>query len=130
MPVQFVQRRRVPGGRWRARSSPSKTPEESLYCALVSGVRDYVNKSGFKGVVLGLSGGIDSALSLAIAVDALGPQRVHAVMMPYRYTADMSQEDAAEQARLLGVHYEVLPIEPMVDAFMATLAETVCRHRA
>jgi NAD+ synthase (glutamine-hydrolysing) len=64
------------------------------------------------------------ALTLAIAVDALGPQRVHAVMMPYRYTADMSQEDAAEQARLLGVHYEVLPIEPMVDAFMATLAET------
>lgn len=123
MPVQFVQE----NGAWapvEGEIEPLEEPEESLYCALVSGVRDYVNKSGFEGVVLGLSGGIDSALTLAIAVDALGPQRVHAVMMPYRYTADMSQEDAAEQARLLGVHYEVLPIEPMVDAFMATLADT------
>ncbi|WP_444679250.1 NAD+ synthase [Halomonas sp. E19] len=123
MPVQFVQE----SGAWvpvDGEIEPLESPEESLYCALVSGVRDYVNKSGFEGVVLGLSGGIDSALSLAIAVDALGPQRVHAVMMPYRYTADISQADAAEQARLLGVHYEVLPIEPMVDAFMATLADT------
>ncbi|MBA2780948.1 NAD+ synthase [Billgrantia kenyensis] len=123
MPVQFVQE----NGAWgpvEGEIEPLEEPEESLYCALVSGVRDYVNKSGFKGVVLGLSGGIDSALTLAIAVDALGPQRVQAVMMPYRYTADMSQEDAAEQARLLGVHYEVLPIEPMVDAFMATLADS------
>ncbi len=123
MPVQFLR----DAERWapvEGEIEPLETPEESLYCALVSGVRDYVNKSGFEGVVLGLSGGIDSALSLAIAVDALGPQRVHAVMMPYRYTADISQADAAEQARLLGVHYEVLPIEPMVDAFMATLAET------
>ncbi|MDX5432992.1 MAG: NAD+ synthase, partial [Halomonas sp.] len=89
MPVQFVQE----SGAWVPREGeiePMEEPEESLYCALVSGVRDYVNKSGFEGVVLGLSGGIDSALSLAIAVDALGPQRVHAVMMPYRYTADMS----------------------------------------
>ncbi|BBM05474.1 hypothetical protein HAALTHF_17800n [Vreelandella aquamarina] len=69
---------------------------------MVTGLRDYVNKSGFKGVVLGLSGGIDSALSLAIAVDALGPQRVQAVMMPYHYTADISKQDAAEQANLLG----------------------------
>ncbi|NIC07987.1 NAD+ synthase [Billgrantia bachuensis] len=123
MPVQFVQESHG----WVPREGeiePDEEPEESLYCALVSGVRDYVNKSGFQGVVLGLSGGIDSALTLAIAVDALGPQRVHAVMMPYRYTADISQDDAAEQARLLGVHYEVLPIEPMVDAFMATLADT------
>ncbi|MBW6393352.1 NAD+ synthase [Billgrantia antri] len=123
MPVQFVKE----ADGWvpqEGEVEPAEEPEESLYCALVSGVRDYVNKSGFQGVVLGLSGGIDSALSLAIAVDALGPQRVHAVMMPYRYTADISQEDAAEQARLLGVHYEVLPIEPMVDAFMATLADT------
>lgn len=123
MPVQFVQE----ADRWapiEGEIEPLEEPEESLYCALVSGVRDYVNKSGFEGVVLGLSGGIDSALSLAIAVDALGPQRVHAVMMPYRYTADISQDDAAAQARLLGVHYEVLPIEPMVDAFMSTLAET------
>ncbi|AMC99188.1 NAD+ synthase [Halomonas chromatireducens] len=123
MPVQFVQE----GGRWvpqEGEIEPPEEPEESLYCALVSGLRDYVNKSGFDGVVMGLSGGIDSALSLAIAVDALGPQRVQAVMMPYRYTADISREDAAEQARMLGVGYQVLPIEPMVDAFMATLVET------
>ncbi len=123
MPVQFVQE----AGRWvpqEGEVEPPEAPEESLYCALVSGLRDYVNKSGFDGVVMGLSGGIDSALSLAIAVDALGPQRVQAVMMPYRYTADISREDAAEQARLLGVGYQVLPIEPMVDAFMETLADT------
>ncbi|WP_163558494.1 NAD+ synthase [Halomonas sp. NO4] len=123
MPVQFVRE----NGRWVPREGeiePSVEPEESLYCALVTGLRDYVNKSGFEGVVLGLSGGIDSALSLAIAVDALGPQRVQAMMMPYHYTADISRQDAAEQARLLGVHYEVLPIEPMVEAFMETLADT------
>ncbi|MCE9682619.1 NAD+ synthase [Halomonas alkalisoli] len=123
MPVQFVQE----GGQWvpqEGEIEPPEEPEESLYCALVSGLRDYVNKSGFDGVVMGLSGGIDSGLSLAIAVDALGPQRVHAVMMPYRYTADISREDAAEQARLLGVDYRVLPIEPMVDAFTEALADT------
>ena len=123
MPVLLVQE----SGRWvpqEGEIEPLGEPEESLYCALVSGLRDYVNKSGFDGVVLGLSGGIDSALSLAIAVDALGPQRVHAVMMPYRYTAEISREDAAEQARMLGVDYQILPIEPMVDAFTATLAET------
>lgn len=123
MPVLLVQE----NGRWvpqEGETEPLEEPEESLYCALVSGLRDYVNKSGFDGVVLGLSGGIDSALSLAIAVDALGPQRVHAVMMPYRYTAEISREDAAEQARMLGVDYQILPIEPMVDAFTATLAET------
>ncbi|WP_110654111.1 NAD+ synthase [Salinicola halimionae] len=98
--------------------------EENLYCALVTGLRDYVNKSGFKGVVMGLSGGIDSSLSLAIAVDALGPERVHAVMMPYHYTAEISQADAAEQAKMLGVGYEVMPIAPMVEAFTATLAES------
>ncbi len=101
---------------------PDVEPEESLYCALVTGLRDYVNKNRFDGVVLGLSGGIDSALSLAIAVDALGPQRVQAVMMPYHYTADISREDAAQQAGMLGVHYEVLPIEPMVESFMQTLS--------
>ncbi|MCX2525464.1 NAD+ synthase [Larsenimonas rhizosphaerae] len=103
---------------------PWPDDNESLYCALVSGVRDYVNKSGFKGVVLGLSGGIDSALSLAIAVDALGPDRVHAVMMPYHYTAEISREDAALQARTLGVGYDVMPIAPMVEAFTSTLAES------
>lgn len=97
---------------------------ESIYQALVLAVRDYVNKSGFKGVVLGLSGGIDSALTLAIAVDALGAERVRAVMMPYHYTADISRNDAAEQATRLGVHYSSLPIAPMVEAFSATLSET------
>ncbi|WP_067514467.1 NAD+ synthase [Endozoicomonas ascidiicola] len=92
-----------------------------VYDALVTGVRDYVNKNGFKGIVLGLSGGIDSALTLAIATDALGKDRVEAVMMPYRYTSNMSLEDAEEEANILGVNYKVLPIEPMFDAFMSTL---------
>ena len=77
--------------------------EESVYRALVLGVRDYVMKHDFPGVVMGLSGGIDSALTLAIAVDAIGAERVHAVMMPSRYTSSMSVEDAAEEARTLGV---------------------------
>ncbi|RRJ83263.1 NAD+ synthase [Aestuariirhabdus litorea] len=94
----------------------------SAYQALVCGVRDYVTKNGFRGVVLGLSGGIDSALTLAVAVDALGAERVEAVMMPFRYTSQMSLEDAEEEANTLGVRYSVLPIEPMFDAFMATLA--------
>ena len=93
-----------------------------VYKALVTGVRDYVNKNGFKGVVLGLSGGIDSALTLAIAVDALGADRVQAVMMPYRYTSDMSLQDAQEEAGILAVDYKVMPIEPMFDAFMGTLS--------
>ena len=91
--------------------------------ALVLGVRDYVNKNFFKGVVLGLSGGIDSALTLAVAVEALGADRVEAVMMPFRYTAQMSIEDAAEQSRLLGVQHKVISIEPVYEAFMASLAE-------
>ncbi len=95
---------------------------QSVYKALVLGVRDYVNKNGFKGAVLGLSGGIDSALTLAVAVDALGPERVEAVMMPFRYTSSMSLEDAAEQAMRLGVRYRVMSIEPMFEAFMATLS--------
>jgi len=95
----------------------------SVYQALVTGVRDYVDKNRFKGVVLGLSGGIDSALTLAVAVDALGPERVEAVMMPFRYTSQLSRDDAAEEARRLGVRYRSLSIEPLYDAFMATLAE-------
>lgn len=95
---------------------------ERVYKALVTGVRDYVNKNGFKGVVLGLSGGIDSALTLAIATDALGAERVQAVMMPFRYTSNMSLEDAREEADILGVDYSVMPIEPMFDAFMETLS--------
>lgn len=95
---------------------------QSVYEALVLGVRDYVNKNGFPSVVLGLSGGIDSALTLAIAVDALGASRVSAVMMPFRYTSDMSIEDAAEEARYLGVDYQVISIESIYDSFMGELA--------
>jgi NAD+ synthase (glutamine-hydrolysing) len=95
--------------------------DEIVYTAIVNGVRDYVSKNGFEGVVLGLSGGVDSALCLAIAVDALGADAVRAVMMPYHYTSPMSVEDAEEQARLLGVEYTVLPIEAMVKASQATL---------
>jgi NAD+ synthase (glutamine-hydrolysing) len=91
--------------------------------ALVLGVRDYTNKNGFPSVVLGLSGGIDSALTLAIAVEALGPSRVEAVMMPFRYTSQMSVEDAAEQSTLLGVKHKVISIEPIYEAFMASLEE-------
>ncbi|EON90688.1 NAD+ synthetase [Marinobacter lipolyticus SM19] len=95
--------------------------EANVYNALVLGVRDYVNKNGFKSVVLGLSGGIDSAVTLAVAVDALGPERVRAVMMPFRYTSSMSLEDAEAEAVALGVQYDVFSIEPMYDAFMASL---------
>ncbi|AQL39755.1 MULTISPECIES: NAD+ synthase [Pseudomonas syringae group] len=96
--------------------------EASVYQALVSGVKDYVHRNGFKGVVLGLSGGIDSALVLAVAADALGAENVEAVMMPYHYTAQMSQDDAREEADILGVKYSVLPIASMVEAFLSTLA--------
>src|SRR6185369_14269001 len=82
---------------------------------------DYVNKHGFPGVVMGLSGGVDSSLTLAIAVDALGADRVHAVMMPSRYTADMSVHDAEEQARELGVKYSVISIEGMFESTLAAL---------
>ena len=95
--------------------------EESVYKALVSGTRDYVGKHGFPGVLIGLSGGIDSALVLAIACDALGADRVRAVMMPFRFTSNMSQEDAAKQAATLGVRYDVIPIAPMYDASVAQL---------
>ncbi|KAA1188342.1 NAD+ synthase [Pseudohalioglobus sediminis] len=96
---------------------------EAVWRALVLGVRDYVNKNRFQGVVLGLSGGVDSALTLAVAVDALGPERVEAVMMPFRYTSQMSVEDAAEQSDILGVSHKVISIEPIYEAFMASLEE-------
>jgi NAD+ synthase (glutamine-hydrolysing) len=102
--------------------APLPGNDESLYDALVLGVRDYVNKNGFRGALLGLSGGIDSALTLAIAVDALGADRVEAVMMPFRYTAQMSIDDAREEAQVLGVKFSIIPIEPMFDAFMAGLS--------
>lgn len=96
-------------------------PLAQVYQALVLAVRDYVTKNGFKGAVLGLSGGIDSALTLAIAVDALGKENVQAVMMPFRYTSDISIADAKEEAEYLGVEFEVVSIEPIFDAFMAQM---------
>ena len=95
-----------------------------IYQALVLGIRDYIGKNGFGGVVLGLSGGIDSALTLALAVDALGADRVRTVMMPSPYTADISLADAKDMASRLGVKHEVLPIAPCFDAFRGTLAST------
>ncbi|HLS80004.1 MAG TPA: NAD+ synthase [Steroidobacter sp.] len=102
---------------------PPMTEEASVYNALVLGVRDYVGKHGFPGVVLGLSGGVDSALTLAVAVDALGPDRVHTVMMPSRYTSQISLEDAAQQAQTLGVRHDVISIEGMFAAALEALRE-------
>jgi NAD+ synthase (glutamine-hydrolysing) len=97
--------------------------EESVYQALVLGMRDYVNKNRFPSVVLGLSGGIDSALTLAIAVDALGADRVEAVMMPFAYTSQLSLDASREQAARLGVSYKVIAIEPVFNAFMQALSD-------
>jgi NAD+ synthase (glutamine-hydrolysing) len=94
----------------------------SVYQALVLGVRDYIEKNGFGGAVIGLSGGIDSALVLAIAVDAIGAERVETVMMPSRYTADMSREDAYAEAQALGVDYQEISIEQPFEAFLDALA--------
>ena len=108
-----------------AAAEPAVSDPEALdmYRALMVGIRDYVRKNGFSGVLFGLSGGIDSSLTAALAVDALGPDAVEAVMMPYRYTASMSIEDARQQAALLGIDYRELAIEPMVEAFRAGLVE-------
>ncbi|HET6804738.1 MAG TPA: NAD+ synthase [Frateuria sp.] len=97
-------------------------PEAVLYAALVRGIRDYIDKNGFPGVLLGLSGGIDSALTLALAVDALGADRVTAVMLPTRYTSRLSLDGAREQAERLGVAYHVIDIEPTYQSFLAALA--------
>ncbi|MGH8135244.1 MAG: NAD+ synthase [Steroidobacteraceae bacterium] len=101
--------------------APLMGAEESVYQAIVTGVRDYVGKNGFGGVVLGLSGGVDSALVLAIACDALGHERVHAVMLPSRYTSSISEKDAATMARALGVRYSVIPIEGMFQETLKAL---------
>jgi NAD+ synthase (glutamine-hydrolysing) len=97
--------------------------EQSVYRALVLGVRDYIGKNGFAGAVVGLSGGIDSALTLAIAVDAIGADRVEAVLMPSRYTSAMSVEDAEAEAQALGVERRVISIEPAFRAFLDSLAD-------
>ena len=102
-------------------SMTQKNNLAELYQALVLGVRDYVSKNGFKGAVIGLSGGIDSALTLAVAVDALGAENVTAIMMPFRYTSAMSLEDAQRQAETMGVQYEVISIEPIYEQFMQQL---------
>ena len=102
--------------------APAQSLEAEVYQALTLGVRDYVNKNGFPGVLLGLSGGIDSALTLAVAVDALGADRVKAVMMPSQYTAGMSREDACAEAESLKVRYVEIAIKPLFDMFLHTLA--------
>jgi NAD+ synthetase len=103
--------------------TPPLTLDAEVYSALCLGVRDYVGKNGFPGVLLGLSGGIDSAVTLAIAADAVGADKVHAVMMPSQYTADISQIDAREEAVKLGVRYSEIAIKPVFDVFVASLAE-------
>lgn len=95
--------------------------EAGVYRALCLGLKDYIGKNGFKGVLLGLSGGIDSALTLAIAVDALGADKVHAVMMPSPYTAQISLDDSREMIKILGVQYDELSIEPILQVYLATL---------
>lgn len=107
----------------QGRIEPQRSVDADLWDALVLGVRDYVGKNGFPGAIIGLSGGIDSALVLAIAVDALGPQRVRAVMMPSPYTADISWIDARDMASRLGVQYDEISILPEFEAFKASLAQ-------
>lgn len=110
------------GTRAKGVITPVPPPEACIYAALLCGLREYVHKNSFKGVVIGLSGGIDSALALALAVDALGAEQVEAVMMPSRYTAEMSQQDARQQAEVLGAGYQVISIEPLFKAFLDGLA--------
>ncbi|MBE9605067.1 NAD+ synthase [Acetobacteraceae bacterium H6797] len=113
------------GGEWVCAPqtlTPPLSAEEEIWQAMMLGLRDYVNKNRFPGIVLGLSGGIDSAISAACAVDALGADRVRAVMMPSPYTSQESLEDAAECARLLGIRYDIVPIGPAMDAFSGMLA--------
>jgi len=110
--------------------APSEETSQSIYHAMMLGLRDYVNKNRFPGVVLGLSGGIDSALSAAVAVDALGKDRVRCVMLPSKYTSADSLYDAAECAALLGVHYETIGIDEVVNALATALAPTFAGKRA
>jgi NAD+ synthase len=105
---------------WRCENGPQVAGVEADradYSACVLGLRDYVNKNGFPGVVLGLSGGIDSALCAAMAVDALGAERVRCIMLPYKFTSQESLKDAAACAKALGVRYEIVPIAAAVEGF-------------
>jgi NAD+ synthase len=122
--VVVTTRWRRAGNTWRCDDGPKVAAlegDEADYTACMLGLRDYVNKNGFRGVVLGLSGGIDSALCAAMAVDALGAERVRCVMMPYKFTAQESLDDAAGCAKALAVNYTILPIAPAVEGFEAAL---------
>ncbi len=121
--IALTEWRRGPDG-WTCASGPDATLADTdtlTWQACVTGLRDYVGKIGFPGVVLGLSGGIDSAICAAIAVDALGPDKVHCVMMPYRYTSNESLNDAAQCAEALGVNYDIVPIAEPVEGFDTAL---------
>ena len=121
-----VEMRRTPRG-WRCEPGPRallEVGEAAAYQACMLGLRDYVDKNGFPGVVLGLSGGVNSALCAALAADALGPGRVHCVMLPYRFTSNESLADAAACAEALGVRYDIVPIAEPVDGFGKALAKT------
>ena len=127
-----MEMRRGAGG-WRCLEGERAAIEEreaAAYHACVLGLRDYVDKNGFPGVVMGLSGGIDSALCAAMAADALGPERVHCVMLPYRYTSNESLSDAAECAKALGVRYDIAPIAEPVEGFGKALAKMFAGTRA
>ena len=125
--VRIVEvRRESNGAGWvfsQGERALNEAGDPAIYQACVLGLRDYVEKNGFPRVVLGLSGGVDSALTAAIAVDALGPERVHCLMLPYRYTSDESLEDAAACAELLGVRYDSIAIKGPVEGFMEALGE-------
>jgi NAD+ synthase len=123
--LEAVEFRRTPMG-WKGEiglRAPLEAGESAAYHACVLGLRDYVEKNGFPGVVLGLSGGIDSGLCAALATDALGPQRVHCLMLPYRYTSNASLSDAAACAEALGVRYDIVPITAPVEGFGKELAK-------
>ncbi len=121
------------GGGWRCAPGiiePEAPRLETLYLAMMAGLGDYVRKNGFPGIVLGLSGGIDSALTAAVAVDSLGAERVHCVVMPSAVTSQESLDDAAGCAQLLGVRIDTVPIGPPVDAFSGILSDMFAGHSA
>jgi NAD+ synthase len=123
--VQVTHWRREKGT-WRCHDAPKVSViegDEADYAACVLGLRDYVDKNGFPGVVMGLSGGIDSALTAVMAVDALGPKRVHCLMLPYKYTSNESLEDAERVAKALGVKYDTVPIGPAVEGLEKSLGD-------
>ena len=137
--ARAAQFEEAPGHRRLSASGPQPIPrrltdEAEVYQALVTGLRDYVRKNAMPSVILGLSGGIDSALTAAIAVDALGPAAVHGVALPSAYSSQHSQDDAADLARRTGLTFRSISIESMVDAFQAATAadrawpRRTCRH--